>query len=37
MRETPAVRPYEKPLLVMEAGTVSVAEPEAVYRAMAGP
>ena len=36
MRETPAVRPYEKPLLVMEAGTVSVAEPEAVYRAMQG-
>jgi len=34
MRETPAVRPYEKPLLVMEAGTVPVADPEAVYRAM---
>ena len=36
MRETPAVRPYEKPLLVMEAGTVSVADPEAGYRAMEG-
>ena len=36
MRETPAVRPYEKPLLVMEDGTVSVADPEACYRAMAG-
>jgi mono/diheme cytochrome c family protein len=36
MRETPAVRPFEKPLLVMEDGTVSVADPEAGYRAMAG-
>jgi mono/diheme cytochrome c family protein len=36
MRETPAVRPYEKPLLVMEAETVSVADPEAGYRAKAG-
>ena len=36
MRETPAVRPYEKPQLVMEAGMVPVADPEAVYRAMEG-
>jgi len=36
MRETPAVRPYEKPLLVMEAGTVPVADSEAGYRAMEG-
>ena len=33
MRETPAVRPYDKPLLVMESGTVSVTDPEAGYRA----
>jgi len=36
MRETPAVRPYEKPLLVMETETVSVADPEAGYRATEG-
>ncbi len=36
MRETPAVRPYEQPLLVMEAGTVPVSDPEAVYQAMDG-
>ena len=36
MRETPAVRPYEKPLLVMEAGPVPVVDSEAVYRAMEG-
>lgn len=36
MRETPAVRPYEKPLLVMEAGTVPVTDPEAAYRVVAG-
>lgn len=36
MRETPAIRPYEKPLLVMEAGTVPVVDPEAVYLAMSG-
>jgi mono/diheme cytochrome c family protein len=34
MRETPAVRPYETPLLVMDAETVSAADPEAGYRAM---
>ena len=36
MRETPAIRPYEKPLLVMEAGTVPAVHPEAAYRVMAG-
>jgi mono/diheme cytochrome c family protein len=36
MRETPAVRPYEKPMPVMEAGTASVADPEAGYRAADG-
>jgi mono/diheme cytochrome c family protein len=36
MRETPAVKPYEKPRLVMEAGTVPINESEAVYRAMQG-
>ena len=33
MRETPAVKPYEKPLLVMEAGTVPFRGGEAVFRA----
>ncbi len=33
MRETPAVRPYEKPLLVMEPGTVPFNGGEALYRA----
>ena len=36
MRETPAVRPYEEPLLVMEAGLVPVNGGEAVYRTAAG-
>jgi len=36
MRETPAVRPYEEPLLVMEAGLVPVNGGEAVYRSTAG-
>jgi len=36
MRETPAIRPYEKPLLVMEAGTVPAVDAEAGYRAMDG-
>ena len=36
MRETPAVRPYEKPLLVMDPGTVSVTDPEAGYRPVVG-
>lgn len=36
MRETPAVKPYEKPLLVMEAGIVPFKGGEAIYRAMDG-
>jgi mono/diheme cytochrome c family protein len=36
MRETPAVRPYEEPLLVMESGLVPVNGGEAVYRSTAG-
>ncbi len=36
MRETPAVRPYEEPLLKMEAGLVPVNGGEAVYRSTAG-
>ena len=36
MRETPAVRPYEEPLLEMEAGLVPINGGEAVYRATAG-
>ena len=33
MRETPAVRPYEKPVFPMEAGTVPVEGGAAIYRA----
>jgi mono/diheme cytochrome c family protein len=33
MWQTPAVRPYEKPLLVMKSGVVPVNGGEAVYRA----
>ncbi len=36
MRETPAVKPYEKPSLVMESGTVSMTDPEAGYKACLG-
>ena len=36
MRETPAVRPLEDPLLNMEAGIVPVSGGEAIYRATAG-
>ncbi len=36
MRETPAVRPYEEPLLVREAGVVPVNGGEAIYRVSAG-
>ena len=36
MWQTPAVRPYEKPLLVMESGVVPVSGGEALYR-MADP
>ena len=35
MRETPAVRPLEDPLLKMEAGIVPVSGGEAIYRATA--
>lgn len=33
MRETPAVRPYEHPILIMEAGLVPFEGGEALYRA----
>ena len=36
MRETPAVRPYEEPLLIKEAGLVPVSGGEAIYRVSAG-
>jgi mono/diheme cytochrome c family protein len=36
MRETPAVRPYEAPLLIKEAGPVPVNGGEAIYRVSAG-
>ena len=36
MRETPAVRPHEEPLLKMEAGLVPVDGGEAIYRVTAG-
>jgi mono/diheme cytochrome c family protein len=36
MRETPAVRPYEEPLLIKEAGLVPINGGEAVYRVSAG-
>ena len=36
MRETPAVRPYEEPLLKMEEGLVPVSGGEAVYRSTVG-
>jgi mono/diheme cytochrome c family protein len=36
MRETPAVRPYEEPLLKMEAGLVPIDGGEAVYRTTPG-
>jgi len=32
MRETPAVRPHEEPLLVMDSGVVSHSRPEATLR-----
>jgi mono/diheme cytochrome c family protein len=37
MRETPAVRPHEAPLILMEAGVVPVSGGEAVLRAIPGP
>ena len=36
MRETPAVRPHEDPLLIREEGIVPVSGGEAIYRASAG-
>jgi hypothetical protein len=36
MRETPAVRPYEEPLIVKEAGLVPINGGEAIYRVSAG-
>ena len=36
MRETPAVRPHEDPLLIMVKGIVPISGGEAVYRATAG-
>jgi mono/diheme cytochrome c family protein len=37
MRETPAVKPHEEPLILMEAGVVPVSGGEAVLRATPGP
>ena len=36
MRETPALRPYEEPLLIKEAGLVPINGGEAIYRVSAG-
>jgi len=36
MRETPAIRPHEDPLLIMEKGIVPVSGGEAIYRASDG-
>jgi mono/diheme cytochrome c family protein len=36
MRETPAIRPHEDPLLIMEKGIVPVSGGEAIYRASTG-
>ena len=36
MRETPAVRPFEQPLLIKEAGLVPANGGEAIYRVSAG-
>ena len=36
MRETPAVKPFEEPLLIKEAGLVPVNGGEAIYRVSAG-
>lgn len=36
MRETPAVRPHEEPLLLMEAGIVPAAGGEAIFRETPG-
>ena len=36
MRETPAVRPYEEPLLIRDIGLVPINGGEAIYRVSAG-
>ena len=36
MRETAAVRPYEKPMLIMEQGVVPVSDSEAIFKATQG-
>jgi mono/diheme cytochrome c family protein len=36
MRETPAIKPYEEPLLIMEQGVIPFEGGEAVYRAAHG-
>jgi mono/diheme cytochrome c family protein len=36
MRETPAVRPYEEPMLIKEAGLVPINGGEAIFRVSAG-
>ena len=36
MRKTPAIRPHENPLLIMETGIVPISGGEAIYRASAG-
>ena len=36
MRETPAVKPHEEPILIMEAGVVPFEGGESIYRAMDG-
>ena len=36
MRETPAIRPYEKPLLIMEQGVIPFEGGEAAYRVANG-
>ncbi|MBW2710285.1 MAG: hypothetical protein JRC58_00140, partial [Deltaproteobacteria bacterium] len=36
MWETPAVRPYEKPMLIMEKAVIPVTGGEAVFKALEG-
>ena len=36
MRETPVIRPYEEPMLIMEAGIVPVSTSEAILKATKG-
>lgn len=37
MRKTPAVRPHEEPILIMEAGLVPIDGGDALYQAVDGP